>query len=438
MKKAVIRMVITLMIFGLVFTTPMVAEAATEKATSEKELAKIVSAHAMKREANFKVKYTGPQNVLDDLFDPNDWINFLYGTLSMCDDPNTSDDADYLVGNINNDSNEYLYELNGDVLTFKLKYYETSDQTKYVNEHIPEILRGLGITSGSMSNYDKVKKVHDYVCNLITYTSTGKDYESTVYGAIKYNKALCNSYALCMYKLLVEAGIPCKWIGGDAGTGRDKGGHAWNIVALGDKWYNLDATWDDDDDYGEIGYDYFLKGSSDFDESDPKETHKMDKPFRTGEFAAAFPIAKTAFKKGMDDVNVNVKIGDSSVSTVTPTDPENPADPEEPEVKYTLKDLVYWKYPEKGTFAVKKGATQYLWLYLNEGAEEVIDKVTYKVVKGKANIKKIKNYGISEYRGEYYTDLTFKGKKKGKVQVKIILKLKNGQSLSYTFKGKVK
>ncbi len=437
MKRVAKSLFALVMVMGLVISTPTVAMAATEKASNLTELAKIVTDHGLKRESKFDVDYSGPDEDIDDLFESESY--FFSSGISMYDDPSTSDDADYLVGNYNWTIPDTV-SLRGSKIIFNLQYFETLPQTKYVNEHIPEITRGLGLSS--MSNYDKVKTIHDYVCKLITYTNTNEDYESTVYGALYYNKALCNSYALCMYKLCVESGVPCKYIGGKAGTGRDADGHAWNIVALGDKWYSLDATWDDDDDNDSVGYDYFLKGSSDFDEADFDQPHTMDKPYRTGEFAKKFPIAKTAFKKGMDDENVKVKIGDDRGSSVEPTDPTDPTDPDEPVVEpeetYTFSDIVSSVDPKKGKISVKKGKTAYLFLNLNDGMGELIDKVTYKVVKGKGNIKSIKNYGLASYGNEEYAALTFKGKKKGAVQVKIILKLTNGQELSYTFKGKVK
>ncbi len=437
MGKVLKRMLATVLLLGLVITSPSVARAATETASSMDELAKIVRDHAVKRDSKFDVKYKGNESDLDDLLEPDS--NFFYVMLSMLDDASTSDDADYIVGNLNwwSSDRDNLFVI-GNTVQFNLKYFETLEQTRYVNEHVKKILSELGVSS--MSNYDKVVAIHDYVCDLITYSATDKDYESVPYGAIKYRKALCNAYSLCMYKLLVEAGVPCKFIGGKAGTGRDADGHAWNIVALGDKWYNLDATWDDNDDEDSWHYSYFLKGSSDFDEEDPSQPHEMDAPYAKGAFAKAFPIAKTKFVKGMNDENVTVKIGDGSSQTVEPTEPTDPDDPIiEPDdtETYTFKDIVYSKDPSNGKFSIKKGKTDYLMLYISEDAGSLIEKVSSKVTSGKKNLKV--NYCTFEedsYGG--LVMLKYKGKKKGKANIKITIKLTNGQSVSCTFKGKVK
>ncbi|MBE5900827.1 MAG: hypothetical protein E7280_02865 [Lachnospiraceae bacterium] len=298
MKKAAALLLVTCMTMSLPIAQakPMQAQAGTtEKASTMKQLAKIVSKHGVKRDAKFTVKYTGNSKDIDKMMNDQDFT-FFTSTLALIDDPSTSDDADYLAGNLNL-SDDYDVYATGKTIVFKLKYFETKKQTQYVNSKIPGILKKLGVKK--LSNYDKVKKIHDYVCKLITYKD---DYKkcSSMYSALKNGKGLCNSYALCMYKLLTEAGVPCKFVGGIAGTGRDSGGHAWNIVKLDGKWYYLDATWDDEGK-NKISHDYFLKGTSDFDKADPSQKHTLDKPYRTGEFAKKFPIAKKAYKKGSNE-----------------------------------------------------------------------------------------------------------------------------------------
>ncbi len=40
------------------------------------------------------------------------------------------------------------------------------------------------------------------------------------------------------------------------------GVHAWNIIKLGDHYFHVDATWDDNEGYGNFSYDYFLLSDS--------------------------------------------------------------------------------------------------------------------------------------------------------------------------------
>ena len=61
-----------------------------------------------------------------------------------------------------------------------------------------------------------------------------------------------------MYRLLLTAGIDCRFIGG---LSRNEA-HSWNIVKLNGKYYNIDATWD----AGKYPtYKYFLVPPSEFD-----------------------------------------------------------------------------------------------------------------------------------------------------------------------------
>ena len=417
------RTVAALSCLMLAFASPAIALAAETSAGNMQELARAVAQQGMNRVEDFVVHYTGPDSDIDKLMKDND-LEFFYSTMAIEDDPSTSDDADYLIGNIDYSKDfDYSADANNNI-NFKLRYFETLDQTKYVNEHIPQILNELGVAG--MSNYQKVKTIHDYVCNLITYKSNDEDIVSTVYGALTTHETLCNSYTLTLYKLLVGAGIPCKYIGGAAGTGRDADGHAWNIVALGDRWYHVDATWDDGGEDG-INYDYFLKGKSDFDAADPSQKHKMDPPYNHAPYSTTFPIATSAFNPDvMSDVN--------SLITIGGTNPGAESDDE----KLAFDDVVYGLYPENGKFTVKRNKKIDLQVELQKAAGTMVESFDYKVLKGKSCIKKIKNYGVQNDEGVFFTDLEITGRKKGKVSIEIILNLINGQTMSCTFTGKVK
>ena len=440
-KDRLRRVTAVILMVCLVFTGPVVSRAATESASNLNELAKIVRDHGVKRDSKFSVRYKGSMDDVEILLNNMTDNLFFFSKLNLYDDPSTSDDADYLTANIQlfNDTVDVdlddNFDLNEYTIKFNIRYFETLPETQYVNSHVPQILSELDVSS--KSNYEKVKAIHDYVCDLITYYSGDEDWASSMYGALTEKKALCNAYSLCMYKLLVEAGVPCKYIGGKAGTGSHSAGHAWNIVALGDKWYYLDATWDDFDDENTWDYAYFLKGSSDFDSEDPDQVHILDKPYTSNAFKKAFPMAKTAFKEGMNDENVSVKIGSDPDSSVEPTEPD---EPDESTKKYTLKDLIYDKWPTSGKISVKKGKTEDLLLFVKKDMKKLVKKVTYKFTTGKSRVKSVEAYNLSKstYSDGYVYMLSFKGKKKGAVKVKISLKLKNGQTLSYTFKGKVK
>lgn len=305
-KRKILAVILAVGIFaGSVAANGTQAAAAEQRAAGLAELAQVIRDNGMQRKSRFSVDFSGSDEEWSRLFNG---MSFFYYDMIVLDDASTSDDSDYLIGNINF-SKEFMSASveeesgNGEII-FTPTYFETADETEYVNTHTKEILAELG--TSQMSDYSKVKAVHDYVCALITYTND-VDNASSVYGAYVRGEGLCNSYALCMYKLLVEAGVPCHWIGGSAGTGRDSAGHAWNIVKLGDQWYNLDATWDDADN-DKISYDYFLKGTADFDEADTSQVHTMDNEYYESSYLTDFPIAETSYV-----------VSDEDLKPVTPT-----------------------------------------------------------------------------------------------------------------------
>lgn len=428
------RGAIALLAVFMILLSPVSAFAAAQ-AGDLKELLGIIRDNGLNRVEEFEVEYTGDKSDVKSL---KQQINLIYylDELALLDDPTTDEDADYLSGNVNIDS--VNLSISGNTLSFYIPYFENLNQTAYVKEHIPEVLSELGVDR--MSNYDKVKTIHDYVCELITYTDEPVEKNSTAFNALKNGKGLCNSYALLVYRLLVGAGVPAKYIGGEIRSSGENGGHAWNIVALGDKWYYLDATWDDGEDDG-IYYDYFLKGSSDFDEADPSAKHTMDQPYRNGSFATYFPIAQTSFVEGMNDVNTKVKIGDGDYEPSDPSDPDDPDDPDpyDPEGEYDIWDIVEDVYPEDGYFTVKKGKTNSIEMLFAEGMEDLIEDIDYEFIYGKKRLK-VKDFDLYEdpEYNEVFLAFDYKGKKKGDVGIVFYIYLTNGQTLEMEFEGKVK
>lgn len=463
-KRKILAVILTVGIFaGSVAVNGTQAAAAEQRAAGLAELAQVIRDNGMQRKSRFSVDFSGSDEEWSRLFNG---MSFFYYDMIVLDDASTSDDSDYLIGNINF-SKEFMSASveeesgNGEII-FTPTYFETADETEYVNTHTKEILAELG--TSQMSDYSKVKAVHDYVCALITYTND-VDNASSVYGAYVRGKGLCNSYALCMYKLLLEAGVPCHWIGGSAGTGRDSAGHAWNIVKLGDQWYNLDATWDDADN-DKISYDYFLKGTADFDEADTSQVHTMDNEYYESSYLTDFPIAETSYVVSDEDLKpvtptptptIVPSASPSAAPTEAPTQtqsvspsttPESPVSPVMPPTttpgetkeitKYSFSDIIVGKYPAKGKFTIsRKKADDIQLLIDNKAARKKIAKISYKITSGKKIIK-TKNYGIRKDGKQYFSNLRVFGKKKGKAKIAVTVKLINGQKKKYNFTVRVR
>lgn len=169
-------------------------------------------------------------------------------------------------------------------VTYTMEYLESYEQTNKTDAMVEKVLKKLNLAK--KSDYEKIKSVHDYVINNTSYDMS-TELNSPYYALVEKTSA-CQGYAVLIYKMLTELDVPCRVITGNAKNGL----HAWNIVKLKGKWYNLDATWDDP--IGLFGkssmrYNYFLKTDDDMPE------HYRDEEFRTSAFYEAYPMAKESY-----------------------------------------------------------------------------------------------------------------------------------------------
>lgn len=120
------------------------------------------------------------------------------------------------------------------------------------------------IITDDMSDVEKVKAVHDYIVRNTVYDSvnvknnTVPDSDYQAEGVLYNGKAVCQGYAYAFQLFMEQLNIPSKVVtGADLKTGV---GHAWNMVSLDGKWYQIDTTWDDPvpDQKGKVQYHYFL------------------------------------------------------------------------------------------------------------------------------------------------------------------------------------
>ena len=155
-----------------------------------------------------------------------------------------------------------------------ISYYTTAAQEAQVSTKISQVISSLGINENT-PQYVKIRKIYDYVIENVKYDYTNLNDDSytlkyTAYAALHNGTAVCQGYANLIYRLMWECGVPCRICAG-AGNG---GAHAWNMAALGDVFYYLDATWDSNyyESYQRNPYNYFLIGST---KLSADHTHQM-------------------------------------------------------------------------------------------------------------------------------------------------------------------
>ena len=160
-----------------------------------------------------------------------------------------------LIGRYNVHScNGYHLSRKGNSYIITLSWLSTIAEEQALDAYIQK-------TIGSYSEgsaYQKVKKVHDAICNTVAYdntTAAGQADNNSAYDAVANKLSVCTGYALLFQKYMDGLGIPCYTA---AGT-RNGGPHMWNIVNIDGQWYHIDCTWDDQSSY--ISNQWFLCGA---------------------------------------------------------------------------------------------------------------------------------------------------------------------------------
>ena len=143
----------------------------------------------------------------------------------------------------------------GTCVEITLKYNDLigneQGRTEY-SDKVAELLRGADALG---SDREKEKYVHDALAEMAAYDRNAP-YNQVAYSAIENGRTVCAGYARAFQLLMTQLGIPCYYCTGYAGEA-----HAWNIVLLDGKYYNVDLTWDDIEP---MTYDYYNKSDAEF------------------------------------------------------------------------------------------------------------------------------------------------------------------------------
>ena len=190
------------------------------------------------------------------------------------------DEGDYLLWNCGG----YITSMDSGTgkrrIAFRFDYYTDAEQEKTVETEISRALSSLGVYSKSQP--EKVRLIHDWIADRVEYDFGSNDgMEYTTYSAIVRGKAVCQGYATLLYRMLLTAGVDNRVI-----TGVGNGDlHAWNIIRLGDKYFNTDVTWDD----GLGSKEYYLKCNAHFPD------HIRDGSMDTADFNRRYPMSSADY-----------------------------------------------------------------------------------------------------------------------------------------------
>ena len=325
MKKVKILFGSIIFVLAIMVINCSCANAQVFNASNVKQFRKIVYTQMLQRKETIDIDYSGKDyKAIFDKFEAEEFIN----ELASIDDISTSDDHDYMIQNVSYMKTSMKGTSSSDVrFTIKIKWRETLGQLQYVNLRVADILQKHKVMSID-SVYQRIKLIHDYIVTNVEYDVTLK--HENAYSALKEGVSTCQGYSLLFYKMLTDAGIPCRYITGTGINDKETGPHGWNIVKIGDLWYNVDTTWDDpiysDPSYkkDDVSYEYFLKGSSNFDSS-----HIRDTNFLTPAFLTDYVVSEKDFNK-LNDISISqMTLGSNSDITADTLKEEEEEEPNE-------------------------------------------------------------------------------------------------------------
>lgn len=109
------------------------------------------------------------------------------------------------------------------------------------------------IIKPGMTDFQKELVIHNYITKYTSYDEDNflKDTvpaeDHTAYGVLMKGTGVCDGYAKVTKLLADKVGLDCSIVSGKV---RNKDGvvwnlHAWNLIKLNGKYYQLDVTWDD-------------------------------------------------------------------------------------------------------------------------------------------------------------------------------------------------
>ena len=216
--------------------------------------------------------------------------------------------------NIKGFDNYYYYEI-----TYNFSYYTTLEQEQELTEAVNELVEEFDFDSDT-TDREKVDKIYNYITTNVRYDNANLNDESyklkfTAYAAMMHNTAVCEGYAVLFYRLAEMCGIDARVITGwdDSNAhptdDEDIPNHAWNIAKIGDWYYYLDSTWDAPRAELGLPYEYYLKGSAEFDD------HTNEDKFETIEFKTKYPIPEYSSNfGGSDDFLYTLSAGNAIIT----------------------------------------------------------------------------------------------------------------------------
>ena len=188
------------------------------------------------------------------------WMNYWNGKYAV----------DAYIGQPQNGHNTVMFQMNEAYTDFE------KDVTAW-NDAVEAFMADIDQTA---SQEEMALAVHDKLINLAKYDNetlsrlndkdNAGDLAHTAFGAFVHNTAgdpnycVCDGYSEAYTYILQQLEFEVTVVSGIAGSGSNKGGHAWSIVKIDDMWYEVDSTWDDQTELRQQIEDQFTPDSLEY------------------------------------------------------------------------------------------------------------------------------------------------------------------------------
>lgn len=125
----------------------------------------------------------------------------------------------------------------------KLWYWEIdtdiiAGMQKEIDAKVGEILTAVQ----GKSDWEKLEYFHDYIVLHNNFVKEDSGNTTTIYNSFVGGNIQCSGYAKSIQYLCDLSGIESMVV---VGSNDANASHAWNVVKVDGKWYNIDTTWDD-------------------------------------------------------------------------------------------------------------------------------------------------------------------------------------------------
>lgn len=168
---------------------------------------------------------------------------------------NTYSTAQTFLGNVDTSSEIVLYYTYSEEEAKEIKARIEKNYSKIIEE-----------AKKQENDFQKIKFVHDKLIEISVYRDFTDEEISSFQNMVSIfdtGESVCAGYAYGFKFIMDQLGIK-SLASVDIGNEDSAKNHIWNMVYLYGKWYNIDVTWDDEVQEGEIRYKHFLKSNEEF------------------------------------------------------------------------------------------------------------------------------------------------------------------------------